>query len=213
MNKYYDRIMVVLFLGSIWGAFEIFGFHWLAFLNVPHKSPFLFAFALMTMVAAKRIAPFPGSALVMAVIAGFYKVLTLSLPACGSNAVIAVLMDAAAFEVVYALAKDSLDASFLKRASMAVLITFLAYSAFALYAVYVNPEGTAASRTFQSVTSYLWSSGTLAALLAIFTFNLGLALGNSIWTLLTLPDYRKLADISRGIAAVMILGVWALRLI
>jgi hypothetical protein len=212
MNKYRDQIMAVLFLGSVWGAFEIFGFRWLTWLGVPHRSPFLFAFAILTMVAAKRVAPFPGSALIMAVIAGFYKVLTLSLPACGSNAVMALLLDAAAFESVHALMKNNLEAGLLKRALMAVMITFLAYSAFAIYAAYVNPEGTAASRSFDGVLSYLRSSGILAAVLTIFTFNLGLAFGNSIRTILTLPVYRKLAGVSKVTAGVVIIWVWASRL-
>lgn len=213
MTRSHDRILVVLFLGSVWGAFEVFGYRWLTLLAVPHKSPFLFAFAIMTLVAAKRIAPFSGSALIMAVIAGFYKVLTLSLPACGSNAVMALILDAAAFEVVYAVLRNYFDSGFLKRTTLAILITFIAYSAFAIYATYINPEGTAVSRTFTGVLSYLRSSGILAALLTIFTFNLGLAMGNLIWTRLTLPEYHKRAGMSRIIAAGLTAGVWVIRLI
>ncbi len=212
MNRSYDRILVVLFLGSVWGAFEVFGYRGLTLLAVPHKSPFLFAFAIMTMVAAKRIAPFSGSALIMAVIAGFYKVLTLSLPACGSNAVMALLLDAAAFEVVYAVLKNYFDSGFLKGAALAILITFIAYSAFGVYAIYINPEGTAASRTFNGVLNYLFSSGSLAAILTIFTFNLGLVLGKSLWAVFSLPPNHRGAALSRALATVLMIGLWMMRL-
>ena len=71
--KTLDKITAVLVMGSIWGAFEIFGAIGLTELGVPHRSPFLFAFALATLLAAKRMGGFPGSALVMAALASVVR--------------------------------------------------------------------------------------------------------------------------------------------
>ena len=213
MRKHYDKIMAILVIGSIWGAMEIFGYRLLTSLNASHKSPYLFAIAILIMIAAKRIAPFVGSTFPMALIAGFYKVLTFSLPACGSNAVMALLLDSAAFEIVYTLTRTQLETSFWRRTLAAPLIAIIAYLSFGVYAQYINPEATALSPSFQGLITYMKTSAVYAAILSLATIHFGFSLGDLAYRSLNATSSRTIVGLSRAIGLVLALGAWAARFI
>jgi len=178
--KTFDKITTVLVMGSIWGAFEIFGAIGLTRLGVPHRSPFLFAFALATLLAAKRMGGFLGSALVMAALASVYKTLSLDLHACGAVSVMAVLIDGAVFEITYGIARTSIESSPLRRSLLGPAITVAAYVPFAFYATYAGGEAINGIAGFRGITAFLTTSAPWAALLSIPAINAGFYAGEAL---------------------------------
>ncbi|OGC91604.1 MAG: hypothetical protein A2W25_10670 [candidate division Zixibacteria bacterium RBG_16_53_22] len=178
--KTLDKITAVLVMGSIWGAFEIFGAIGLTELGVPHRSPFLFAFALATLLAAKRMGGFPGSALVMAALASVYKTLSLDLHACGAVSVMAVLIDGAVFEITYGLTRTSIESSALRRSLLAPAITVGAYVLFAYYATYAGGEAINGISGFRGIAAFIATSAPWAALLSIPAINAGFYAGEAL---------------------------------
>lgn len=213
MQKYYDKIMAIIVIGSIWGALEIFGYRLLTLLDAPHKSPYLFAIAIIVMMAAKRIVPFAGSTFIMAVIAAFYKVLSVSMPACGSNAVMALLIDSAAFEIVYWAARQKIEYNLWYRFLAAPIVTLLAYAGFAYYAQYINPEATALSPSFQGIVNYMKNSAIYAAILSLAAIHLGYNFGKALSAALSPTASKALLGFSKILGVVLAAGAWAARFI
>jgi hypothetical protein len=199
-------------LGSIWGVMEIYGVEVLNAMAVPHKSPFLFAFAVLIMYAAKRISDFPGSSVAIALIAAVYKTMSFSLPACGSNVFVAIIIDGVFFEVYYQVAKTFLAASTLKRTASGLILPFGAFILFGLYATYINPENAANGGNFHGLIKYISSSGIYAAFFTALTINIGFVLGNAIGRILN-PEYSpKVVNISKAVGLVYLFAAWAVRL-
>jgi hypothetical protein len=178
--KTFDKITTVLLMGSIWGAFEIFGALGLRELGVPHRSPFLFSFALIALMAAKRMGGFSGSALVMAAIAGVYKTLSLDLHACGAVSVMAVFIDGAVFEASYWLAHGSIESSAMRRSLIAPVITVAAYVPFAFYSTYVGGEAINGIAGLRGIAAFMATSAPLAAILSIPAINIGFYSGEAL---------------------------------
>ena len=213
MSKNYDKIMLVIVMGSIWGAFEIFGAEFMKIVGVPHRSPFLFAFAILIMYAAKRMADIRGSAVAMAAVAGIYKVLSFSLPACGSTAVMAVMIDGIVFETAYLLFKRRLESGTLARILAAPVLAYSSYLLFAVYAGYINPESPASGGNFKGIADYLSNSALLASLLSIATINLGPVLGNVIRAGMTPQRLIPKTAAIKFFGLFILIGVWVARII
>ena len=178
--KTYEKIAITVIAASIWGAFEIFGAMGLRRLGLPHISPFLFAFALMAMLAAKRLGSFPGSAVMMGVIAAVYKTLSLDLHACGAVSVVAVIFDAAVFEATYAAFGKAIETSPLKRTILAPIIAICAYIPFGFYSAYIGGEKLYGIAGLNGIWAYLKQSGLWAAVLAVFAIHIGYYLGEAL---------------------------------
>jgi hypothetical protein len=91
-EKVNDHILIILIMGSLWGAFGLFGAEMLIALNVPHKSPFLFSFAITVLIASKRLSDFPGSAVVIALIALFYKSFSANFYVCWATQTASIII-------------------------------------------------------------------------------------------------------------------------
>jgi hypothetical protein len=213
MKKHYDKIMTVMVLGSIWGVFEIYGVRVLQAMAVPHKSPFLFAFAILIMIASKKLSSFPGSAVVMALIAALYKTFSFSLPACGSNAFVAIMIDGAVFEIGYLVTKISLETSLWRRSALGSVFALSAFLLFGLFATYISPENAVSGGNFTSLLKYLKSSGIYAAVLAIFAINIGMALGNFMRKLSSVDYSPKAATFSKIAGLVSLVAAWSARIV
>lgn len=178
--KKIDKIAITLIIGSIWGAFEIFGAIGLRKLGVPHLSPFLFSFAIIAILAAKRMGGFPGSAIIMGILAAFYKTLSLDLHACGAVSVMAVLIDASIFELYYALTSSSIEASPLRRSLIAPVMAISSYIPFAFYSAYVGGEALYGMAGLKGILAFLRTSGSWAAVLSVFAINIGYYAGEAM---------------------------------
>ncbi len=210
MKKHIGKIMTVLVLGSIWGAMEIFGVEFLKAMAVPYKSPFLLAFALAVMMAGKRLSDFAGSAILMAIIAAFYKTMSFSLPACGSNVFAAVIIDGAVFEAVYQLSKSRIESSLWQRSLAGAAMAFGALFFFGLYAAFINPESAAASGNITGAFDYLRTRGIFAVAMSLAAINIGFYLGNATKAGITSGSLSK-ANLFKASGMVFIVIAWAAR--
>jgi hypothetical protein len=174
MSKF-EKILIVLLMGSLWGALELFGGDAMRALGIPNKSAFLFALGLIILYASKRMVDFTGSVIIMALIAGLFKTASAHFYACQFAA---VMINGAVFDISYKVFKNQLDSSPIYRSVAAPVIAYMCYTIFAVAAAYAigGPEWRVAG--LQGIADYLAGSGLIAAAASIVTINLGYYLGN-----------------------------------
>jgi hypothetical protein len=174
MSKF-EKILIVLLMGSLWGALELFGGDAMRAMGIPNKSAFLFALGLIILYASKRMVDFTGSVIIMALIAGLFKTASAHFYACQFAA---VMINGAVFDFSYRAFKNQLDSSPIYRSIAAPVIAYMSYTIFAVAAAYAigGPEWRASG--LQGIADYLAGSGLIAAAASIVTINLGYYLGN-----------------------------------
>ena len=107
MSKF-EKILVVLLIGSLWGALELFGRDIFRAIGVPQKSALLFGLGIIILYASKKLVDFPGSVVIMALIAGLFKMASSYFFPCQFAAVV---INGIVFDVTYTAFKERLDSS------------------------------------------------------------------------------------------------------
>ncbi len=203
--KKYEKILVVLLLGSLWGALELFGRDLFRAMGMPQKSVLLFGLGIIILYASKRLVDFPGSVVVMALIAGLFKTASSNFFPCQFAAVI---INGIVFDITYSIFKARLDSSPIYRAIAAPIIVYASYSIFALFATYILREGSWVSAGWEGIRSYLFSDAVGASLVSMATINLGYYLGNAIQPYTLLRTLRMPAVMFRIVSLVLVAGIW-----
>jgi hypothetical protein len=183
----HEKLLLVLVFGAAFGALELFGRDALRAAGIEHKSALLYGIGIIILYASKRVAHFPGSVAIMALIASLFKAASSNFYPCQ---VAAVMINGIVFDIVYSTFKGRLDSSLLQRTLAAPVIVFVSYAAFAILAAFVLREGTWGTDGWAGVRSYLLTSAVSASLYSIVTIHLGYYLGNAIRPLVPV---RKLA--------------------
>jgi len=98
------------------------------------------------------VAHFPGSVVIMALIASAFKTASGSFYPCQ---VAAVMINGVVFDIAYSTFKGRLDSSLLQRTIAAPVIVYVSYAAFAILAAFVLREGTWGTDGWAGVRSYL----------------------------------------------------------
>ncbi len=204
MSKY-EKILTVLLLGSLWGALELFGRDLFRAVGVPQKSVLLFGLGLIILYASKRLVHFPGSVVVMALVAGLFKTASSNFFPCQFAA---VMINGIVFDIAYSSFKGRLDASPIYRAIAAPVIVYASYAIFALFATYVLREGSWVAEGWAGIRSYLLSDALGASLISIVTINLGFYLGNAIQPNALLSRLRMPAVAFRIVSVVLVAAIW-----
>lgn len=213
MKKHLDKIIIVLLMGSIWGTFEVFGAELLKAIQVPHKSPFLFSFGLMVMIASKRLNDFPGSAVLIAAIALFYKSFSPDFQVCWATQATAILTAGVVFEIGYRLFRNRIASGMIWRSLAAIVIGYGAYIALLSFDAIVNPEAFAACGGITGMYSYLSSSGTYAAILSLVTINLGFFLGEKTKSMLNVRTSVFVPLAAKALGLMVISITWIAQLV
>lgn len=202
--KKYEKILLVLLFGSLWGALELFGRDFLRSIGMPHKSAVLFGLGIIVLYASKRVIHFPGSVVIMALIAGVFKSASARFFPCQFTA---VLIDGIVFDAAYTLFKDRLDSKWIYRTIAAPIIVYIAFTGFALMAAFVLwGEGSWRGQGWPRVGEFLATSALAAAIVSMVTIHLGYLLGN------VLRPYARLLELPRPtaffrIAAIAVVAV------
>ena len=204
MGKY-EKILIVILLGSLWGALELFGRDLFRAMGMPQKSALLFGLGIIILYASKRLVHFPGSVVVMALIAGLFKIASANFYPCQFAA---VMINGIVFDVTYSAFKGRLDSSPIYRAIAAPVIVYASYAIFALVATYVLREASWASRGWPGIRSYLLTSAVSASLISIVTIHLGYLLGNAIQPDALLRRMRMPAVMFRIVSVVLVAAIW-----
>ena len=200
-----EKLLVVLLMGSLWGALELFGIDLLRAIHVPSKSAFLFGLGLIIIYASKRLVDFKGSVIIMALVAGVFKTVSSNFFACQFAA---VMINGIVFDIAYSYLKGHLDSSPLYRLISAPIITYFCYTIFAFSAVYLIREPHWAADGLAGIGDYLMTSAVVASLISIVTINLGYYLGNSIRPLIVPGRIGLPVTAFRVSALVLVAAIW-----
>lgn len=203
--KKYEKILIVLLLGSIWGALELYGRDLLRAAGIPQKSALLFGLGIIILYVSKRLVEFPGSIMVMAIIAGLFKTASTSFYPCQ---IAAVMINGLVFDIAYSVFKVGLNSSPIIRAIAAPFIAYASYALFAIAATFVLREPSWASQGWAGVREYLLTGAVSASLISIFTLNLGYYIGNAIRP----SPFRRISKLRtvlfRVICLFLVAGIW-----
>jgi len=173
MSKY-EKILVVILMGSLWGALELFGVDLLRAWGIPNRSVILFGASLLLIYASKRIIDFTGSVVLMAVVASLFKTASSNFFPCQ---IAAVMINGIVFDITYRVFKNRLNSSFIYRIIAAVVIAYVSFAAFGFTAVYLLRESNWVAGGLKGIGDYVGSRALVAALFSAVTINLGFYLG------------------------------------
>lgn len=204
MSKY-EKILIIVLLGSLWGALELFGRDILRAMNMPQKSAILFGLGIIILYASKRLVHFPGSVVIMALIAGAFKTASSHFYPCQFAA---VMINGIVFDATYTAFRGRLDASLINRIIAAPVITYVSYAAFAVFATYLLREASWVADGWAGIRAYLLGSATTAALISIVTIHIGYYLGNAFRPETLLSRLRIPITAFRIIAVVLVAAIW-----
>ncbi len=204
MGKF-EKILVILVVGSIWGALELFGRDIMRAMGVPQKSALLFALGIIILYASKKLVDFPGSVAIMALIAGLFKMASSYFFPCQFAA---VMINGIVFDIAYMTFKNRLDSSAVFRTVAAPVIVYVSYAAFVLFATYILREPSWAERGWAGVVSYLRSDALSASLITIVTIHLGYYLGRAVQPY-GLPQSSRVPAVAlRVVAVALVAAIW-----
>lgn len=201
-----EKILVILVIGSLWGALELFGRDIMRAMGVPQKSALLFGLGIIILYASKKLVDFPGSVTIMAVIAGLFKMASSYFFPCQFSAVV---INGIIFDITYLAFKDRLDASMVFRTIAAPVIVYVSYATFALFATYLLREGSWVERGWEGVVSYVRYDALTAALITIVTIHLGYYLGKAVKPLAEPRTSRMPAVAFRIVSVALVAVIWA----
>ncbi len=204
MSKF-EKILIVLLMGSLWGALELFGGDAMRALGIPNKSAFLFALGLIILYASKRMVDFTGSVIMMALIAGLFKTASAHFYACQFAA---VMINGAVFDISYKVFKNQLDSSPIYRSIAAPIIAYMSYTIFAVAATYAigGPEWHGSG--LQGIADYLAGSGLIAAAASIVTINLGYYLGGVLRPIVVEKRTGIPVSLMKISSLVIVVAIW-----
>lgn len=175
--KMYEKLLLVLFFGAVFGALELFGRDALRTAGVEHKSAPLYAIGIIILYASKRVVHFPGSVAIMALIASLFKATSGNFFPCTAAA---VMINGVVFDIFYSTFKGRLDSSLVWRTVAAPVIVYVSYAAFAILAAFILREGSWGADGWAGVRSYLFTSAVFASLYSMVTIHLGYYLGGAL---------------------------------
>ena len=200
-----EKILIVLLLGSLWGALELFGGDLFRATGIPQKSALLFGLGIIILYASKRLVDVPGSVVVMALIAGLFKTASSNFFPCQFAA---VMINGIVFDIAYSTFKERLDHSPTYRAVAAPVIVYVSYAMFAFVAAYVLRQEPWASAGWAGIRSFLLADAVSASLISIVTIHLGYYLGNAIQPDALLSKLRMPTVALRIASVVLVAAIW-----
>jgi hypothetical protein len=162
-----NLIAFALLFGSLWGGGELLIWDLLRKLGVGMKSPYVFAYGILILALSRTLFNKRGSSLLIALVAASFKFLGSHIFFCQF---IALLLEGLAFEVGFLLLPR------LRKILVPIAATYLSYSGFALSITYILKISGWAKRGLPGVLHYIFVNGTLASILSLLTFNLGVLL-------------------------------------
>ncbi len=175
--KFYEKLLIALVFGAAFGMLELFGRDGLRAAGVQHKAAPLYAIGIIILYASKRVAHFPGSVALMALVASLFKAASSNFYPCQ---VAAVMINGVVFDIAYSTFRERLDSSLLWRTVAAPVIVYVSYAAFAILAAFALKEGSWGADGWVGVRSYLVTAALATSLYSIVTIHLGYYLGNAI---------------------------------
>jgi hypothetical protein len=165
----------------------------------------LFGLGIIILYASKRLVDFPGSVVVMALIAGLFKTASSDFYPCQFAAVV---INGIVFDIAYLAFKRRLDSSPIFRTVAAPVIVYASYTIFALFTTYVLRQEPWASEGWAGIRSFLLADAMSASLISVVTIHFGYYLGNIIQPYFLLRESRTPAVVFRVVSVVFVAAIW-----
>lgn len=208
--RIWEKILLVLILGSIWGIVEVFGGDFLLSLAGSRSSAILFTFAFFILMAARGILGVPGLLLLVGAVAVFYKTLSVNFYPCMAAGIMA---DAAAVEFLYLISGKERLQSRKWRTIAAPATAYGAFTVFALFVVLVLREPNWVERGLNGALGYIFLNGSFAAVLSLILVQPAYAIGMRLKSRVAERPSRLSLRWSYGLAILLVIGIWVSRLI
>ena len=163
LNIQPKTIFLILAGGMLWGLAELAGNTLVETSSVLYiyLPSILTAFALLIIFNVKKFAQIPGAAIIMALIAIWYKSIGHLFFPCMAVAVICL---AAAFDFTFWLSKDKLN-SFKDHIIFSAATIFSSFVIFSIIVTFIMPQPFWVSGGFARIAQYVLLNGTLAVCL------------------------------------------------
>ena len=205
MQKILKIGLPVLLFGSLWGALELFGVDLFRYLDVPNKTAWIFAIALIVMIVSKKISDFPISVILMAVIASLFKTISANFYACQ---VAAVIINGVLFDLSYSMLRNKLASSVAMRSVWSFALAIVSFGLFAFTAAFVIREVHWLERGWPGIIDFTVTSGLIAAIASVITANLGFWMAKRLHVFISADRSPAYSASIKFISIIIIAGIW-----
>ena len=165
-----ESLIVLIFLGSLWGAVEVFLGDFLYSIGAFHPSIILTSIALGILASGRRYFPKAGSSTFIGAIAVLFRLINASPYYCH---LFAIFFDALAFDVMATILATKTEKSFVWRGIMGSSSAYLGYALFGFIMTYLIHYPHWVRAGLPGILNYLGFRGTLAAIGSFFTVPIG----------------------------------------
>jgi len=165
-----ETLLGLVFLGSLWGAVEVFLGDFLYSIGAFHPSIILTTIAFGILALGRRYYPKPGSSTFIGAIAVLFRLINASPHYCH---LFAIFLDGAAFDIMASVLANKAESRFIWRGIMGSLSAYLGYSLFGFIMTYIVHYPHWVRIGFPGILNYVGFRGSLAAIGSFFTVPLG----------------------------------------
>lgn len=165
-----ETFLGLIFLGSLWGAMEVFLGDFLYSIGAFHPSIILTSIALGILAFGRRYCPGPGSSIIIAAVAVLFRLINASPYYCH---LFAILLDGVAFDIMATLLANKVESRFIRRGIMGSFSAYLGYSLFGFIMTYVVHYPHWVRIGLPGILNYVGFRGSLAAIGSFFSVPTG----------------------------------------
>jgi len=165
-----EMLLGLIFLGSLWGAVEVFLGDFLYSIGAFHPSIILTAIAFGILAFARRYYPRAGSSILIATIAVLFRFINASPHYCH---LFAIFLDGVAFDIMAIFLSNRAESKFIWRGIMGVFSAYLGYSLFGFIMTYIVHYPHWVRIGLPGILNYIGFRGSLAAVGSFLTVPLG----------------------------------------
>ena len=203
--KLWNKIILILLLGTVWGVAELFGWDILRALDVSNKSTYLFLVAFFILIFAKKIVPFFPSLFLVSLVTITYKTLGVRFFGCQA---MAVAIDALTVDLAFQLLKEKRLNDWKWRSIAAPVMGIAAFAAFGFYREFIWAAPGYIPTGLSGVWAYMTHSALLAVILSIIVIHPAYILGGAAAKRLAAGDKKRILRWSYAAGATITVILW-----
>lgn len=165
-----ETLLVLVFLGSLWGAVEVFLGDFLYSIGAFHPSIILTTIAFGILGVGRRYYPRPGSSTVIGSIAVLFRLINASPHYCH---LFAIFLDGVAFDIMASMLANRTEGKVIWRGIMGSSSVYLGYILFGFIMTYIVHYPHWVRVGLPGILNYVGFRGSLSAIGSFFTVPFG----------------------------------------
>jgi hypothetical protein len=205
--KIFDKFLIIIITGSIWGLAELYGWNLLKAVRASNPATYLFVVSFVILFSFKYLLRFPGALIMVSVVTVLYKTLGVQFFKCQTTAVVII---AAMLDIGYHLFREKRYEEWKWRSLAAVVMTFLSFILFGIYREYIYAAPGHEFKGFQGAIGYLVNSGIPAIILSVFIVHPAWMLGKYLKSNFGKVLAKPLQPWFYGAGSLLVLFIWLL---